>query len=525
MEKHIYGKLVDIHNRTIFPARVVTEGENIKEIVQVSEDQLNGNTNYIIPGYIDSHCHIESTMLTPAEFGRNALRHGTIASISDPHEIANVCGTDGIEFMIKNAAHTPMKIFFTLPSCVPAVDFEITGAKISAAETEELIKRDDFIGLSEMMNCPGVIYKDNEVTKKIEAALAAGKPIDGHAPGVSGKELDTYVAAGITTDHEATGYTEAEEKIAAGMIIQIREGSSAKSLQEFIPLIDKYPGSVMFCTDDLKAADIKSGYINKTVRRAVAAGCDLFNVLRAATLNPALHYKLPVGLLRAGDKADFIIVNNLSEFKTEAVYINGKQVEDSGYTPPDEKINNFAAAPISASDIQNGNREDIIGVVADSLYTKHLKPGDEKEDILKIICYDRYRKNSKPIVGYIHGFGIKKGAFGSTIAHDSHNIIVVGYDDDSIIEVINTIIDMQGGIAVSDGKETTTLPLEIAGLMSGKSIGDVIEKYDKVEKKIKSLGCQLSAPLMTLSFMSLPVIPSLKITATGLFDVDKFSLI
>ncbi|MEG2163058.1 MAG: adenine deaminase [Bacteroidales bacterium] len=525
MEKYILGKVVDIHNRTIFAAKISIEGENIKEIISISENKLSGNEGYIIPGFIDSHCHIESTMLTPAEFGRNAMLHGTIASISDPHEIANVCGIKGLEFMIKNAEHTQMKIFFTLPSCVPSVDFEATGARINTAETTTLIKKADFIGLSEMMNCPGVIHNDTEVMAKIKASLHVGKPIDGHAPSITGKELKKYIAAGITTDHETTSYAEAEEKIKAGMKIQIREGSSAKSLNQLMPLISKYPDKIMFCTDDLKSSDLRHNHINEIVRRAVTAGYDLFNVLRAATINPISHYNLPVGLLRAGDKADFIIVNNPVEFKTKTVYINGSPINDKGYIQQHEEINNFAATPVTTTDIQGGNHEDIIGIIPNSLYTKHLKSDSKKYDILKIVCYNRYQKGATPTVGYIHGFGIKKGAFGSTIGHDSHNITVVGYDDISIVKVINTIVRMQGGIAVCDGSETITLPLDIAGLMSKESIDQVASQYTKIEDKIKTLGSNLSSPLMTLSFMSLPVIPSLKITASGLFDVDKFTII
>lgn len=525
MEFAVKGRLVDILNETIYPAEITIKEGKISTIRKIDECELNGTDKYVLPGFIDSHCHIESSMLNPAEFGRNALKHGTLASVSDPHEIANVCAIEGMDYMCRCAEKTPMKIFYSLPSCVPAIDFEIAGGVIDAATTSELIKSDRYIALSEMMNVPGVLYKSREVIAKLEAAKAVGKPIDGHAPGLSGEGLKQYVKTGISTDHEVTSLKEAEEKIAEGMMIQIREGSSAKSLDTLMPLIDKYPNSVMLCTDDYKAYDLKKGHINRMVKKAVKEGCNIYNVLRAATINPIEHYNLPVGLLHEGDDADFIVVNNLSDFKVEASYIKGVDVSKEDYTAIEECVNNFEAESIDISDIPEPDYNHIIGIVQDSLYTKHLTINDVTDRLNKIICYNRYQKRAKPASALIEGLNLRYGAFGSTVGHDSHNITVAGYDDESIVKVVEAIVEMKGGMAVWDGEQIYTLPLPVGGLMSNKSIDEVSEEYMVLHNKIKELGCSLTSPLMTLAFMSLPVIPALKLTASRLFDVDKFKFV
>ena len=525
MEFSIKGQLVDIFKEEIYPAEVIIKEGKIESLKRIEESELNGNKQYIMPGFVDSHCHIESSMLNPIEYGRNALKHGTLASVSDPHEIANVCGTAGLDYMCRCAEKSPMKIFYSLPSCVPAVDFDKAGGVIDAATTSELIKSDKYIALSEMMNVPGVLYKNREVIAKIEAAKSVGKPIDGHAPGLSGEGLKHYVKMGISTDHEETTIKGAEAKIAEGMMIQVREGSSAKSLEPLMPLIDKYPKSVLLCTDDYKAYDLKKGYINRMVKMAVREGCNIYNVLRAATINAVEHYNIPLGLLREGDDADFIIVNNLSDFKVEASYIKGEEVSGIEYTPTDECINNFEAEKIEISDIPQADYNHIIGIVEDSLYTRHLTINDVTERLNKIICYNRYQKGYKPASALIEGLNLKHGAFGSTVGHDSHNITVAGYDDESIVKVVDAIVEMKGGMAVWDGKQIYSLPLPVGGLMSNKSIDEVSEEYLVLHNKIKELGCPLASPLMTLAFMSLPVIPALKLTANGLFDVDKFTFV
>lgn len=525
MEFSVKGQLVDIFKEEIYPAEVVVKEGKIESLRRIEESELNGNKQYIMPGFVDSHCHIESSMLNPIEYGRNALKHGTLASVSDPHEIANVCGTAGLDYMCRCAEKSPMKIFYSLPSCVPAVEFDTAGGVIDAATTSELIKSDKYIALSEMMNVPGVLYKNSEVIAKIEAAKSVGKPIDGHAPDLSGEGLKEYVKAGISTDHEETSIKGAETKIAEGMMIQLREGSSAKSLNSLMPLIDKYPNSVLLCTDDYKAYDLKMGYINQMVKMAVKEGCNIYNVLKAATLNAVEHYNIPLGLLREGDDADFIIVNNLSDFKVEASYINGEEVSGIEYTPTEECINNFEAEKIEVSDIPQPDNNHIIGIVENSLYTRHLTINNVTKRLNKIICYNRYHKGFKPASALIEGLNLKHGAFGSTVGHDSHNITVAGYDDESIVKVVDAIVEMKGGMAVWDGKQIYTLPLPVGGLMSNKSIDEVSEEYLVLHNKIKELGCTLASPLMTLAFMSLPVIPALKLTASGLFDVEKFTFV
>lgn len=524
MNQYITGNLVDIHSQEIYTAKVYIKDGVIDKIEKVGNND-NQEHGYIMPGFVDAHNHIESSMLNPAEFGRNALKQGTLAAICDPHEIANVCGEEGINYMFKCAEQTPMKISFGLPSCVPAVDFEVSGSKIDAEATTRLINSGKFIALSEMMNVPGVIFEDSEVRAKIEAAKSAGKKTDGHCPALSGENLKKYIAAGISTDHEVETLEEAEEKIALGMKIQIREGSSAKSFDRLMPLIESHPDMVMLCTDDYKSFDLKKAHINKLVSRAVESGYNLFNVLKAATLNAAMHYNLPLGLLREGDSADFIVVNNLNDFDVTAAYINGKEVSKLSYSPYLVEVNNFEALPVKTEDIPEADENHIIGVVRDSLYTKHLKKGETTSIINKIVCYNRYQRDSKPVSAYIEGFNITKGAMGSTIGHDSHNIIVVGYDDESITKVINTIVEIKGGVVVFDGEEIVSLPLPVGGLMSNNSIDETNDIFNNFTRCCENIGCNLTSPLMTLSFMSLPVIPSLKLTTKGLFDVDKFDFV
>lgn len=524
MAMKISGKVVDVVRREIYPADVFVLNGTISDIVPV-EAAGREYGRYLMPGFVDAHCHIESSMLVPSEFARNAVRHGTVATVSDPHEIANVCGVKGIDFMLDDAARSVMKIFYTLPSCVPSVPFDKSGAEIDAADTARLLARGCFVGLSEMMNSVGVINGDAEVLAKIEAARKACKPVDGHAPGLGGEALRRYVAAGISTDHECTSVEEAEEKIRCGMKIQIREGSSAKSFDVLLPLVERYPDRVMFCTDDYKAFDLVQGHINRLVARAVAAGVPLFDALGAATLNPVRHYSLPVGLLQKGDRADFIVTDNLSDFVPSAVYIDGREITETPFSPAAAEVNNFSARPITEADIPAANASHIIGVHPDTLFTDHLTCGTGIGDVAKIVCYNRYSSDSRPVSAFVHGFGLKAGAFGSTVGHDSHNITVVGCDDASIVKVVNAIVEMKGGAAFFDGERLYAMPLPIAGLMANAPAGDVVAAYSAVSDKIRRNGCCLPSPFMTLSFMSLPVIPALKIPASGLFDVERFEFV
>ncbi len=536
MSNLICGNLVDVFSRRIFPAEVEIRDERIRRITKI-----RGNMkSFILPGLIDSHIHIESSMLSPAGFSALAVRHGTVAVVSDPHEIANVAGVKGINYMIRSGDSVPLKFYFGAPSCVPATDIEESGAVLDSKQIAELLKRDDLYFLSEIMNFPGVINSSKSVLDKIKIAHKLGKPVDGHAPGLRGHDLDKYINAGITTDHECINLDEAEEKISKGMKIQIREGSAAKGFDLFYKLIDKYPDFVMLCSDDKHPDDLIKGYINELLARGVRNNIDVFNLIRAATVNPAFHYKLPVGLLREGDPADMIVVDNIEDFRVKETYINGNKIYDEGkilYKSKPVKFNyRFQTKIIQNTDIKISNEGGKIRVIEANdgqLFTGSLivKPkvegrtvvADPARDICKIVVVNKY-KTSKPSIGFITGFGLKKGAIAGSVAHDNHNIIAVGVDDDDLVKSINKVIEMQGGLAVTSGKITKKLQLEIAGLMSNMDGEEVSLRYLELDNYAKNLGSSLSAPFMTLSFMSLLVIPELKICNNGLFDVNQFKI-
>lgn len=537
MDLSISGNIVDVIEKSIFPGTIfVSNGV----IIEIKKEKNLKYSNYILPGFIDSHIHIESSMLPPSEFARNAVRFGTVATISDPHEIANVCGIEGIQFMLEDASKTPLKFFFGAPSCVPATNFETSGARLGVKEVEFLFKELDISYLSEMMNFPGVINEDPEVISKIEIAHKFGVPIDGHCPGLRGDDLRKYISKGILTDHESLTIEESEEKISNGMKILIREGSAAKNFQELIPLLKRYPSMVMFCSDDLHPYDLEKGHMNLLVRRALQMGFDLFDVLRAASLNPIIHYGLPVGLLKVGDDADFIVVNNLENLNILETYIQGRLVAKDGVSLIEKEsskiVNNFNIEPVNVDSIKlqsyGKNRVKIIEAIDNSLVTKSLvdsvKVGDGyvvsdvERDILKIVVVNRY-VHSKPSIGFVKGFGLTRGAIATSVAHDSHNIIAIGVDDKSIVNAINLVIENKGGIAFVHENVKVILTLPIGGLMSTLSLEEVSEKYLQIENLLKDAGSKLTSPLMTLSFMSLLVIPRLKIGDKGLFDVEQFS--
>ncbi len=540
----VQANLVDIIEREIFPAEVTIEEGKIIRIEKISgtPDQ------YILPGFVDSHIHIESSMVTPVEFSRTAISHGTVATVSDPHEIANVLGRKGVEYMVANASLTPMKILFGAPSCVPATDFESSGAKITAADISEMLNWDDIGYLSEMMNYPGVIYNDDEVHKKLEAAAKKGVPIDGHAPGLTGEDLRKYAEGGITTDHECFTIEEAREKISYGIHIQIREGSGAKNFNNLIPLLNEYPEMVMLCSDDLHPNDLIKGHINLLVKRALQMGYDLFDVLRSASYNAVLHYKLNVGLLREGDPADFILVDSIEDWNIKSVCINGSycfeneevnidnsQEETPSIVQHTETPNNFQAKEITEKDLivsAKGKTLKVIQAIDGELITrkqsfvyegeKRNVSSDTGKDILKLVVVNRY-ENKAPAIGFINGFGLKKGSLASSIAHDSHNIICVGTSDRDIKEAVNWIIRNKGGIVSFDGKDFSGLPLPVAGIMTNKPVALAAETYEKASEMAKRMGTGLAAPFMTLAFMSLLVIPELKLSDKGLFDGTSFS--
>jgi adenine deaminase len=596
----IIGNLVDIEQRKIYAAEIVVKEGKILSITAMPELTT---TNYILPGFIDAHIHIESSMLVPSEFARLAVVHGTVATVSDPHEIANVCGIEGVEFMISNGNTAPFKFYFGAPSCVPATDFETAGAVIDANGVDELLKREEIAYLSEMMNFPGVLHEDKEVMKKIAAAKKYDKPVDGHAPGLRGEAAKKYIEAGITTDHECFTKEEALDKLQHGMKIIIREGSAAKNFEALVELLNDHPDKIMFCSDDKHPDSLVEGHINQLCARAVAKGIDVFKVLQAACINPVHHYNLKVGLLKEKDAADFIVVKDLEKFEVIQTFINGELVAENGKTKivrsetaNVKRVNNFNCAKKRKEDFvmkrlstddkdyslwfhvdgPDGLQVPVIEALDGQLITNKIlasiKDDDEilesniEEDILKIVVVNRYRE--APVAkAFIKNFGLKKGAIASSVAHDSHNIVSVGVDDESICKAVNLIIEHQGGVscvwpipdpsqkegppaaqsmpvnetaldknikksealcsskALPSGKfGWAVLPLPVAGLMSAEDGYVVAEKYAAIDKAAKELGSALSAPFMTLSFMALLVIPHLKLSNLGLFDGDEFKL-
>jgi adenine deaminase len=531
----VRGNLIDIHERAVYPVEIRVADGNIESIRKLKESQ----DCFILPGFIDAHVHIESSMVAPVAFSRVAVRHGTIGVVSDPHEIANVMGVDGVNFMIECSKKTPLKILFGAPSCVPATAYESSGAVIGPEEVKHLLAIPEVGFLSEVMNYPGVVSNDPVVMEKLRIAKDLGVPIDGHAPGLSGRDLKKYISEGISTDHECFSYKEALEKIQLGMKILIREGSGAKNFQALIALLNSHPDKVMFCSDDLHPDDLMKGHINLLVKRAIEEGFDLFDTVRAAGFNAAEHYGLNTGMLRVNDPADFIVVDSLVDWNVIETYIDGKVVYSNGVVNIKEAEsihpNCFNIDKINTADLlvkQAGEKIRIIKAIDGELITREiirkvpLQNGDVvtdiENDILKISVVNRYSQQP-PATAFIQGFGLKNGAMASSIGHDSHNIICVGTADDHMAESINWIIDNRGGIAVHDGKKVVGFPLEIAGIMSAKSVELAAQKYDELSLLIKSLGTKLKAPFMTLAFMALLVIPELKLSDRGLFNGNTFS--
>ena len=527
---------MDIHKRKIYPAFInVIDGKIGKiERTDVAPDI------FILPGLIDSHIHIESSMITPGAFATAAVKHGTTSVVSDPHEIANVLGVNGVMFMLNDAKKVPLEFYFGAPSCVPATSFESSGASVNHVEIEHLLELPEIKYLSEMMNYPGVIYNDKEVHEKLEIARRLKKPVDGHAPGLSGEMLKKYVAAGISTDHECSTLAEAKEKIALGMKILIREGSAARNLNALKDLFRTNPDMVMLCSDDLHPEMLQLRHINKLISGLISEGFDAFDVIRSATINPTEHYKLNAGLLRTGDKADFILVDSLDKMNILETWIKGEKVFGDGKVlfeyKPGKAVNNFNCVPIKEEDIRVKNRHGTLRIIEafeGELLTKEILRqsgslefvvADTKNDFLKIVVKDRYN-DRPPVTGFIKGFGLKRGAFASSIAHDSHNIISVGTSDKDIVTAINEIVRLKGGLAVSSEGEIKSLQLNIGGIMTTRSCSEVAHDYENLSELVKSYGCNMKAPFMTLSFMALLVIPELKIGDKGLFDVKKFELV
>jgi adenine deaminase len=532
----IESQFIDIRNREIYPAEIKIKAGRIHKIKRLKRTE---STTFVLAGFVDAHVHIESSMLVPTEFAKQAVVHGSVGTVSDPHEIANVLGKAGVWYMVESGRRSPFKFNFGAPSCVPATDFETAGAVISTEDIVELLASDEIKYLAEMMNYPGVLFKDPSVLAKLEAAKRAGKPIDGHAPGLMGDDALNYISNGISTDHECYKLEETAHKLKHGMKVLIREGSAAKNFETLAPLIEEWYERMMFCSDDKHPDDLLIGHINLLVKRALAKGNDLYKVLTMACLNPVEHYNLSVGTMREGDAADFIEINNLTDFTVLRTFIDGKLVAENGQslikTKREKIVNNFNCDPKKVSDFEinlTNKHVNVIEVLDGQLITNKIQgivkfdkngKGDPSvsKDILKIVVVNRYQ-NTPPAVAFIKGFGLKKGALASSVAHDSHNIIAVGVNDRAICKVVNSIIKKKGGLAAFDGSKTDILPLPIAGLMSPDSCDVVAEQYESLVRMTKEMGSTLGSPFMSLSFMALLVIPSLKLSDKGLFDGSSF---
>ncbi len=538
-EFSLYANFVDIAGKGIYPAKITVAEGKIKKIEPTSDVV----EHYILPGFIDAHIHIESSMLIPTEFARAAVVSGTVATVSDPHEIANVLGKAGVEYMIQNARKSPLKFNFGAPSCVPATQYETAGATITADDIDELLSRPDVKYLSEMMNWPGVIYDDPEVERKLAVARKHKKPVDGHAPGLTGDMALAYIHKGITTDHECYTLEEARFKLDNGMKILIREGSAAKNFDALIDLVDDYSDRLMFCSDDKHPDDLMEGHINLLVKRALAKGKDLFKVLQIACVNPVFHYSLDVGLLRVGDPADFIIVDNFHDFNILQTWIDGEKVAQKGESlifpaPETEAPNQFYVSRKKILDYSFATKTRLVHTI--KVMDKELITGSAVEriiltkgskghsnlaiDVLKLVVVNRY-KEAPVAIGFIEGFGLTRGALASSVAHDSHNIIAVGATDSAIWKAVGAVMDHKGGLCATDLTGLILLPLPVAGLMSLESAEKVAAQYQAVDRFAKKMGCTLTSPFMSLSFMALLVIPSLKLSDRGLFDAERFQFI
>ncbi len=541
------GNLVDVWKKSIYPAEIIVENGMIFSIREIDNKDLPLSVQgFILPGFVDSHVHIESSMLVPSEFARLAVVHGTVGTVSDPHEIANVCGWEGVEFMIENGRKVPFKFNFGAPSCVPATIFETAGAALTSDDVKKLLEKDEIKYLSEMMNFPGVLFKDSEVMKKIAAAHALGKPVDGHAPGLRGNQAKEYIEAGISTDHECFTADEALDKLQYGMKIIIREGSAAKNFEALIELLEDHPKMILFCSDDKHPDSLVTGHINQLCARAIAKNIDLFKIVRAASVNPVKHYHLDIGLLREGDPADFIIAKDLQHFEILKTYIDGELVAENGnsfiqsvgVTP----INQFNCEPVGETSLKIKTTEypsmegkiPVMEALDGQLITNRLEltgkqtegewVTDTTQDILKMVVVNRY--HTAPVAKcFIKNFGFTHGAIASSVAHDSHNIVAIGVDDKSLAEAINLVIKEQGGVSCVSEETSQVLGLPVAGLMSAEDGYSVAEAYTAIDAMAKGLGSKLAAPFMTLSFMALLVIPHLKLSDKGLFDGDKFSFV
>ncbi len=537
MNTIISGQLIDIKNKRIYPAEIQIAGKKIISVKEV----VSAPDNFLLPGFVDAHVHVESSMLVPSEFARLAVCHGTVGTISDPHEIGNVLGVKGVEYMIENGKKVNFKFYFGAPSCVPATTFETAGAEIDLEDVKYLLAKPEIVYLAEMMNWPGVLFKDELVWAKIAAAQAVGKPVDGHAPGLRGEQAEQYIAAGISTDHECFTKAEALDKLKHGMKILIREGSAAKNFDALISLLQDNSDRIMFCSDDKHPDNLVEGHINLLVKRALAEGYDLYDILKAACINPVEHYGMNIGLLREGDPADFIKIDNLTDFNILETWINGVRVAEDGQTKiqpvPVKVVNNFNINFKNKNDFDlplSGNKIQVMEALDGQLITNLLEfdaalvdnefQTNTENDILKIAVINRYSE-SPVALGYIKNIGLKEGALASSVGHDSHNIVVVGVNSDAMAKAANLIIKYKGGVSAVSKTEEQFLALPVAGIMSDGDGYEVAEAYSKIDAFAKTLGTPLQSPFMTLSFMALLVIPRAKMSDKGFFDGEKFEFI
>lgn len=537
MSRPIEGNIVDVLTGEIFPGRIGHEGGVITSV----ERTPGPFRSFLVPGFIDCHVHIDSSLLCPSRFAEAAVPHGTTAVVTDPHEIANVLGVPGIAWMREDAACAPFRVFFTAPSCVPATPFETSGATLGPAEVEKLLAEDDVVALGEVMNYHGAIARDPDVMAKIRAARVSGKPIDGHGPLLAGNALREYLSLGISTDHECTGAAEAFEKHDLGMRILVRDGSAAKNLAALAPFARMH--EFLLVTDDILASDLLAGHLDTRLATAVSLGVEPLHALRAATIRPAEHYRLPLGAMAKGRKADAVRVADLSSFAVEEVYIGGTLVAAGGaaaFAPrPVPMPGAIRIAPKGADDFAlpasgRSAKVRVIRVIPDEIVTGsetadlRVEHGrvvpDAGRDVLLISVVNRYRE--APVAsGFVSGFGLKTGAIASSVAHDSHNIIAVGTNPGDMAAAVGAIVRESGGLAACGGGSATVLPLPLAGLMSGDPPRDVHERLERLHAAACGMGCVLPRPFMTLSFLSLLVIPRLKIGDRGLFDADAFRFV
>ncbi|MCO6174537.1 adenine deaminase [Flavobacterium sp. NRK F10] len=533
----IQGQIVDIFNKRIFPGEITVENGKIKSVIEKEHNVKH----YIMPGFIDAHIHIESSMLVPSEFAKIAVLHGTVGTISDPHEIANVLGAEGVFFMIENSKKVPLKFHFGAPSCVPATSFETAGAVIDSEGIKELLASPDIHYLAEMMNYPGVLHEDEEVMKKIAWAKHFDKPVDGHAPGLRGDAVKKYISAGITTDHECFTYDEAAEKLSLGMKVIIREGSAAKNFEALIDLLPEHYENMMFCSDDKHPDDLIVSHINALCARAVTKGIDVFKTLQVACINPVKHYNMNVGLLQENDPADFIVVKDLAQFEVLQTYLNGELIAENGKSfiteISFETPNNFNTSLKNISDFEvlsSANKIRVIEALEGQLITNEIHHtsltqdgnliSNTTDDILKMTVVNRYQ-DARPAIAFIKNFGLKEGAIASSVAHDCHNIVAVGTSDEEICKAVNLLIENKGGVCAVNGSEQKVLPLPVAGIISDKDGWETGKLYQEIDQMAKTLGSSLKAPFMTLSFMALLVIPDLKLSDKGLFSGNAFSFV